>query len=95
MSVNGGDARREPGMPPLKLGAAWTTTRSGIYFIDGAESQFSVYYLEFASRHLYKVSDLPLSFALGGIAVSPDNGTLLFTGIDHGESDIILAENFR
>jgi Tol biopolymer transport system component/DNA-binding winged helix-turn-helix (wHTH) protein len=95
MPVNGGDARREPGMPPLKLGAAWTTTRNGIYFIDGSEPPFAMCYLEFATRHLYKVSDLPLSFVLGGIAVSPDNGTLLFTGIDHGESDIVLAENFR
>jgi hypothetical protein len=95
VSVNGDDERCEPGMPLFRLGAAWAPAQDGIYFIHGSESNYYVNYLDFANRHLHKVSDLPsLSFVWGGIAVSRNNDTLLFTGIDHGESDIMLVEGF-
>jgi Tol biopolymer transport system component/DNA-binding winged helix-turn-helix (wHTH) protein len=96
VSVNGGDERLEPGMPPLRLGAAWASARDGIYFIDGYAPPHYVKYLDFATRRLYEISDLPtITLASGGIAVSRNNDTLLFTGIDHAESDIMLVEDFR
>jgi Tol biopolymer transport system component len=95
-SVDGGDERPERGMPPLRLLTAWAPAQGGIYFIDGAESNFYVTYFDFATKHLHKVADLPgLSFVWGGMAVSRNNDALLVTGIDHGEADIMLAEGFR
>jgi hypothetical protein len=83
-------------MPTLRLGAAWAPAQGGIYFIAGSESNFFINYFDFATNHLHKVTDLPgLSSVLGGMAVSPNNDALLFTGIDHGEADIMLVDNFR
>jgi Tol biopolymer transport system component len=96
VSVDGGDQRPERGMPTLRLGAAWAPAQGGIYFIAGSESNFFINYFDFATNHLHTVTDLPgLSSVLGGMAVSPNNDALLFTGIDHGEADIMLVDNFR
>jgi len=51
--------------------------------------------IDFATRHV-KVWELhSMTFVCCGIAVSRNNDTLLFTGIDHLESDIMLAEGFQ
>src|SRR6202022_2923024 len=88
--VNGGDERREEGMPALRSDAHWTPVQDGIYFIDG-----SVYYFDFSTRHIDKVSELPGLDPWGGIAVSSDGRTLLFSAVDHYDSDIMLVEGFR
>jgi len=96
--VNGGDELREEGMPALRpgLATAWTPAQNGIYFIDGSPSHFFINYFEFSTRQLYRVSELPgLGFVWGGIAVSPNGDTLLYAGVDHGDSDIMLVEGFR
>ena len=49
-----------------------------------------------AARHVDKVLDLHrMSFVWGGIAISRNNDTLLFSGLDHLESDIMLVEGFQ
>jgi hypothetical protein len=96
MAVDGGDQRPEAGMPPLKLATAWAPGQDGIYFIAGFESNFYVNYLDFATHRLRKVADLPgVSFVWRDLAVSRNNDVLLFSGIDHGEADIMLVEGFR
>jgi len=96
VSVNGGDERHESGMPPLPYDVLWTPVQDGIYFIDGVPSHFFVNYFDFASRRAKRIQDIRnMSFICCGITVSRDNNTLLFSGIDKLESDIVLVENFR
>jgi hypothetical protein len=96
VSVNGGDEHHESGMPPLPYEMSWTAVQNGIYFIDGAPSHLSVNYFDFASRRADRIQDLRnISFVCCGITVSKDNNTLLFSGIDKLESDIMLVEGFR
>jgi Tol biopolymer transport system component/DNA-binding winged helix-turn-helix (wHTH) protein len=95
--VNGGDERREEGMPTLQSDAHWTPAQGGIYFINinGSQEHFSIYYFDFSTRHIDKVSELPGLDIWGGISVSSDGRTLLFSAVDHYDSDIMLVEGFR
>ena len=95
VSVNGADEHREDGMPSFVSETSWTPAQNGIYFIDGPPSHLSVNYFDFAARHV-KVWELhSMTLVCCGIAVSRNNETLLFTGIDHLESDIMLVEGFQ
>jgi Tol biopolymer transport system component/DNA-binding winged helix-turn-helix (wHTH) protein len=98
VAVNGGSERREEGMPVLSpgLGTAWTPVQNGIYFVDGTASNFSIVYFDLEARRLHRVCALPeVQFVWGGITVSKSGDTLLYAGVDHGESDIVLAEGFN
>jgi Tol biopolymer transport system component/DNA-binding winged helix-turn-helix (wHTH) protein len=94
VSVNGGDERREEGMPTLEYEMSWAPAQNGIYFVDGPPSHLSVNYFDFAARRV-KVWELHSMIVCCGIAVSRNDDTLLFSGIDHLESDIMLVEGFQ
>jgi Tol biopolymer transport system component/DNA-binding winged helix-turn-helix (wHTH) protein len=96
VSVNGGDERREEGMPILVNFLSWTPAQKGIYFIDGHPSHLFVSYFDFASRRVKTVQQLHgISFICCGIAVSRDDKDLLFSGIGALEADIMLVEDFH
>ena len=96
VSVNGAGERREEGMPTFESPVSWTPAQNGIYFVDGPPFHLSVNYFDFAARHVDKILELHgVNVACCGIAVSRNNDTLLLSGIDHLESDIMLVENFR
>jgi len=42
-----------------------------------------------------KIADLPGLFAQWGLSLSPDGHTLLISGIEHVEGDIVLVDGFR
>jgi hypothetical protein len=67
----------------------------GIYVINGSSRHFSLNYFDFATQQAHKIADLPGVFDVGAPAVSPDGHTFFFTGIEHGEGDIVLVEGFR
>jgi Tol biopolymer transport system component/DNA-binding winged helix-turn-helix (wHTH) protein len=91
-SVNGGDERPVPGVPPY---VGWVPARSGGYFVDGGPRHFALHYFDTATRHAHKVVDFPYLFAMWGSSLAPDGQSILFSGIEHSEGDIMLVEGFR
>ena len=91
-SVNRGDERPVAGMP---ADVGWVPARSGIYFINGAPRHFALNYFDFVTQHVHKIADLPGLFAIWGAGLSRDGHTILFSGIEHSEGDIMLVEGFR
>lgn len=100
-SADGGDERRVAGMPKLRpaVGAAWTVVAGGIYFLNPEKApRPGVDFFESATGRVHRVLDIPGRLALwngGGLALSPDGRSLLFTQIDDVKSDLMLVENFR
>jgi len=96
VGVDGGDERREEGLPKLRPDAAWTPTAKGIYFINESGKDLAVFYLEFARRKVRKVAKLAgVRQVLPIVTVSPDGRMLLYTGGQSGESDLVLVEGFH
>jgi Tol biopolymer transport system component/DNA-binding winged helix-turn-helix (wHTH) protein len=91
-SVNGGDERPVPGMPP---DVQWVPARNGAYFIDGTSRHYFLNYFDFATRKVTRVADLPGLFVLWGPHLAPEGNTVLFSGVEHSEGDIMLVDGFR
>lgn len=73
---------------------------SGIYFVPEQETGrgSSIQFLTFASNQIKPVASFEKALdsgALGGLAVSPDGGWLLFTQFDQDGSELMLVDNFR
>ena len=95
VTVNGGDEHRVKGIPGLALDATWTPVENGIYFVDGAPRHYSLFYFEFATQGVRKVTQLPDLSVHPGLAVSPDGHQLLYSGIEGSESDLVLVDKFH
>ena len=73
----------------------------GIYFMqapDGDEPDwaYSIRFLDFASGRVELVFQLPSKVrASGGLSVSPDRTSILYSQIDDQSSDLVLIEGFR
>ena len=74
----------------------WAVAKNGIYFLDMATKP-GIAFFDITTHHITRVFDLENKAARQnpGLAVSPDNGTILYTQLDASYTDIILAENFR
>ena len=70
--------------------------KNGIYYLD-TTTKPGIVFLDFTTHHITRVFDLENRPArqAPGLAVSPDNRTILYTQLDALNSDIILVENFR
>jgi hypothetical protein len=73
---------------------------SGIYFVPvrDASPGASIQFLSFANNQIKPVASFekPLdSSGLGGLAVSPDGGWLLFTLFDQNGRELMFVDNFR
>jgi Tol biopolymer transport system component/DNA-binding winged helix-turn-helix (wHTH) protein len=96
VSVNGGDEHREEGIHHLVNNVSWAPFQNGIYFIDGPRGHLAVKYFDFSDRKTLPVADVRgIAFLCCGIAVTRNNDALLFSGVDHVDSDIMLVENLR
>jgi len=98
-SVDGGDEQRVSGVPPrsTKWQTDWQVSASGIYFLEGDLPRPGIHFLDFASGRTKRVADIlgrPETWG-GGLALSPDGRSLLFSQIDEIASDIMLIERFR
>ena len=74
----------------------------GIYFIprlnpDNPEESASLQFLEFASNSVETVASLPAppDQIAPGLAVSPDERTILYNQVDNSGGDLMLIEGFR
>jgi Tol biopolymer transport system component len=98
-SADGGDERPVAGMPARsgKWYADWAPTASGIYFIDGDPPRPGIHFLAFATAKVQRIADIPgrPEIGGGGLALSPDGRSLLFSQVDEIASDIMLIEAFR
>ena len=86
------------GMPPVapEFGSSWTLGPNGIHFLEGGAPP-GVVFFDFAAARARRVADLPGAPEpwVGGIALSPDGRSVLFSKVEHGTSDIMLIEDFR
>ena len=98
VSSSGGDERPLAGMPPVapEFGFSWTLGPDGIHFLEGGAHP-GVVFFDFATARARRVADLPGAPEpwVGGIALSPDGRSVLFSKVEHGTSDIMLIEDFR
>jgi dipeptidyl aminopeptidase/acylaminoacyl peptidase len=91
-SVSGGDERPVPGVPRY---ARWVPAPGGGYFVDGGPRHFALHYFDGDTRHAHKIADFPNLFAMWGPSLAPDGQSILFSGIEHSEGDIMLVEGSR
>lgn len=69
----------------------WAIVENGIYFVDGLTKPGWIQFLDFSSREVHNVAPIgSRSKMTGGLAVSPDGGTLLSTQRDIENKDVML-----
>ena len=80
----------------------FAVTEQGIYFIpapnaDDPDGGYSLQFLDFASNNVETIASLPTprDQMWVGLAVSPDERTILYTQFDDSSSDLMLIEDFR
>ena len=80
----------------------FSVVERGVYFIprlnpDDPEENASLQFLDFASNKAEAVASLPAPpDQIGpGLAVSPDERTILYTQVDNSGSDLMLIEGFQ
>lgn len=92
VSVNGGDEHPFTGVP---TNVTWMPAVSGAYFVDGSPRHFALHYFDTATQHAFRIADFPYLFVMWGSSLAPDGQSILFSGIEHSEGDIMLVEGFR
>jgi Tol biopolymer transport system component len=97
MPINGGDETRVLDHPGGDLEwCDWALSSDGIYFVDpGSKGEkASIQFYEFASRR--KIPILALERRpTSGLAISPEETSILFTQEKLAESRLVLVKNFR
>jgi Tol biopolymer transport system component len=98
VGVNGGEEAPVLDFPKASFWGYWALVKKGIYFVNTETGpQPALQFLSFADKRVVHVAALdrrPVPF-LSGLAVSPDEKSILYTQEDHRSSDIILVDNFR
>ncbi|MGB6470717.1 MAG: LpqB family beta-propeller domain-containing protein [Candidatus Acidiferrales bacterium] len=80
--------------PPISQHRRWVPGDKGIYFLalDGKKGYLDYY--ELATKKTLRV--LPVDRPAGlDLSLSPDGRHILYTQVDHEDSDIILVDHFR
>jgi Tol biopolymer transport system component len=88
-------------LPGLNSWADWTLARGGIYYLRsrevlrGRRSENEIRYLDFATGQTRSLFRKDGAFDLYGLAVSPDEESILFGEHPLPQSELLLVENFR
>jgi Tol biopolymer transport system component/DNA-binding winged helix-turn-helix (wHTH) protein len=73
----------------------WALVHNGIYFVArGADSKDSVEFLDFAGEKKVRIFTMD-GRPNDGLAVSPDEESILFAQVKLSESQVVLVKNFR
>ena len=88
MPLKGGEETRILDVPEFWYD--WSLTDNGIYFLDGRSIQF----FDFASRRKRSILTLDRD-TTGGLAISPDHKSLLFSQEKLAEANIVLVKNIQ
>jgi Tol biopolymer transport system component len=73
----------------------WDISQSGIYYVSRVGMEFTLHYLDLATR---EVSDLLRREGIEAFenpSVSPDEGWIVYAEEPRSEADLVLVENFR
>jgi hypothetical protein len=82
-------------LPSLYGFDTFAVVERGIYFVRHAEkSQAIIGFKEFSSSSIDELAVLEAPLSLG-LAVSPDERSILFTQLDRDDSDLFLVDNFH
>ncbi|MBK5292075.1 MAG: PD40 domain-containing protein [Acidobacteriia bacterium] len=77
-------------------GATFAVLEQGIYYIETNSGETRLQFYHFSSRKSTAVArnlgDVP---STGGLTVSPDGRTILYSRLDSSVEDLMLVENFR
>ena len=96
--VNGGDEAPVLNFPKGSFWGYWALAKEGIYFVNTETApQPALQFLRFVDKRVVHVAALdkrPVPY-VSGMAVSPDERSILYTQEDQRSSDIMLVENFR
>jgi Tol biopolymer transport system component len=93
--VSGGEEEQVVPDTVSNLGLAYAAARTGIYFVTmpGQSRKETLKYFNFATGQTTSVAELGYTHL--ALAVSPDEQTVLYSALDHRDSDLMLVENFR
>ncbi len=73
----------------------FAVTKQGIYFIRRAPDAGAVIgFMSFSSRMRVDLASLKSPVGMG-LAVSPDERSILYTQFDRADSDLFLVDNFK
>jgi serine/threonine protein kinase/Tol biopolymer transport system component len=90
--ASGGD---ETVVLPSVCYRSYAAVKEGIYFIPGPEDgKYSIRFLSFATGKINTVSSIEWRPA-SGFDVSPDGRFVLYTQVEHPNTELMLVENFR
>jgi len=94
--LNGGDETLVLDQPPGDHWYDWAPTRDGIYFLKEEPHNGKIYFFDFATEKAIPIFALEKPAPLyGGLALSPDGKSLLFSQQDFSDFHIMLVKNFR
>jgi Tol biopolymer transport system component len=80
------------------LWRSWAVTEQGIYFATAeTPNRPIIEFFSFATRQVTPIAtiDKPISSRVAGLSASRDGRWIVYTQIDHQNSDIMLMEGFR
>lgn len=95
MSLDGGDETRILERPDNWYN--WTLGTTGIYFLDESSGpNGTIQFFNFGTHRTTSVHHLEKPvFGPGGLSLSPDGHSLVYSHLDFLQSDIMLVKNFR
>jgi Tol biopolymer transport system component/DNA-binding winged helix-turn-helix (wHTH) protein len=95
MPLNGGPEMRVLDKPNGTEWFNWALARDGIYFLDStAEPKTTVDFFDVANRKVRQIWALDKPWGWG-LALSPDEESVLFVQSEFEESNIMVVKNFR
>jgi Tol biopolymer transport system component len=95
--VDGGEEAPVLEFPKPGYWGYWAVVAKGIYFVNTTARPHALEFFDFATRRTRQLAKLehPAPPFVAGLAVSPDERTVLYSQQDQRNSDIMLVENFR
>ncbi|MGB9433113.1 MAG: hypothetical protein WBQ89_12785 [Candidatus Acidiferrum sp.] len=96
MPVAEGEQIRVSDQPAGDKWYHWALTRDGIYFLNEDSPKEKIEFPKFATRRTVSILALEKSSEYyGGLAVSPDGGSLLYNQLDFADSYIMFVKSSR
>ena len=95
--VTGGEEQPVLEFPDVGYWGYWAVAQNGIYFVNTDTRPYALEFFDSAARrtvHIASLARAPIAWD-SGLALSPDEQTLLYVQEDQVSSDIVLVENFR
>jgi eukaryotic-like serine/threonine-protein kinase len=98
LPVEGGEETQILTQPKGDHWDDWALVDGGIYYINtDVSDQHIIEFFSFATRKVKQVAAMEKVAPIwpSGLAVAPDQRSILYTQVDQNQSDIYLVENFR